>query len=224
MLEIFKSWKKEKDQNQLKIDINQKIKILYMNGNIEDAHSIFNSEWKSYIDLSYDNGSILEFAGLIKEYKEKGKALKEIKFLIDFIEHNVKNDITNINLIQDKKEFLETKYHNSIHNILLTAINFNKKDIILYITKEQSLVEIDFTYSECALITNCFPKNNSQIKKEIFNYLIMECNLRRTPEIESVLKKLKKEEILEVFDKIELYSKISNNLNDEKLKTKKLKI
>ena len=116
------------------------------------------------------------------------------------------------------------KYYNAIHNILLKPINFNKKDILVYITKEQALVEIDFNYANCALITNCFPKNNNQTKKEIFNYFIMECNLKRNEEIEKALRKVKREDILEIFDKIELYSKISNKLNDDKPISKKLKI
>lgn len=214
-MQYFKNWLKEKDNNKLIKDINYKIKSLYMNNEIKEVHEIFNSQWNQYIDLSYDNGSILEFAGLLKEFKEPGKALKEIKFLIDYIEQS--KDSTTINTNKEK-------YYNAIHNILLTAINFNKKDILVYITKEQALVEIDFNYANCALITNCFPKNNNQTKKEIFNYFIMECNLKRNEEIEKALRKVKREDILEIFDKIELYSKISNKLNDDKPISKKLKI
>lgn len=205
----FVNWEKEKDIVKLKDEINHKIKNLYMNSNIIEAHEIFNSKWNYYIDLTYNNGSILEFAALMKEYNEKGKVIKELKFLEKYIEDS-KDD--------------KTKFYHAIHNILLTAIMYNKKDIIIYITKEQDLVKIDFNYAKCALISSCFTKNNSQIKKEIFNYFIMECNLTKTPEIEKMLKKEKKENILKIFEQIALYQKISDNLLGNKGKEKKLKI
>lgn len=205
----FARWEKEKNIVSLKNDINYKIKSLYMNSNIIEVHEIFNSKWSTHIDLTYENGSILEFAALMKEYNEKGKVINELKFLEKYIEDSK----------IDKNSF-----HNAIHNILLTAINYNKKDLIIHITKEQNLIKIDFNYCECALINNCFPKNNNQIKKDIFNYFIMECQLTKTPEIEKVLKKKKREDILKIFDKIALYQKISDNLSGDKIKDKKLKI
>ena len=96
-MQYFKNWLKEKDNNKLIKDINYKIKSLYMNNEIKEVHEIFNSQWNQYIDLSYDNGSILEFAGLLKEFKEPGKALKEIKFLIDYIEQSKDSTAINTN-------------------------------------------------------------------------------------------------------------------------------
>lgn len=209
MKEIFNRWSKEKDKNILKDMINNKIKNLYMNQQLKEVHEIFNSEWKNYIDLSYDKGSILEFAGLIKERNEKGRTVKELKFLEEWIKNSA----------IDKNEF-----HYAIHNILMTAVNYNRKDIIIYITKEQNIININFNYADCAIISNCFPKNNNQEKQEIFHYFMMECGLSKTPEIEKILKKHKKENILNIFDKIDLYKKISNNLIDNKPKQSKIKI
>ena len=72
-MNIYKTWNQEKDEIKLIQDINYKIKSLYMNGQVEEVHEIFSSQWNKYIDLSYNNGSILEYAALIKDYKNKNK-------------------------------------------------------------------------------------------------------------------------------------------------------
>lgn len=206
---IFNTWEKEKNQVELKEKINAHLRNLYMNKEITKAHEIFDSKWCSYIDLSYKEGSILEFCALLPDFKKTGFPIEELKFLIGKIEEkNLNRDL----------------FKNAIHNILLTAVSYNNIDMIVYITKEQKICDIDFSYADCAIINNCFPKNNNPTKKEILKYFIIEGNLKNTPEIEASLKKNKRTDILKTFEKIKFYQDLSKKLDGNKEKDKKLKI
>lgn len=206
---IFDTWEKEKNPIELKERVNAHLRFLYMNKEVSKAHEIFDSKWSSYIDLSYKEGSILEFCALLPDYKKTGYPIEELKFLIDKIETQKQN---------------KDLFKQAIHNILLNAVSYNNINMIVYITKEQKISDIDFTYADCAIITNCFPKNNNPTKKEIIKYFIMECNLRNTVEIEAKLKKGKRTDILKVFEKINFYQYLSQKLSDNKSKDKKMKI
>lgn len=204
----FEKWKKE-NPNEIKEKVNTHLKFLYLNKEVTKVHEIFNSEWSSYIDLSYEDGIILEFCGLLPDYKKTGYPIEELKFLVNQIEKQG----------QDKNLFKK-----AIHNILLSAVFYNNIKMINYITKEQKISEIDFSYGDGEIINNCFPKNNNPIKKEIMNYFILECNLKKTPEIESVLKKNKKKKILKVFEKISFYQELNEKLPKNENKVIKNKI
>lgn len=205
---FFKTLDKEKDKEEIKQKINEKIRHLYMNKDVESVHKIFNSKWESEIDLNYKEGSFLEFAGLLYSNKESNP-IKELKFLIEKIENR------NI----DKNLFKQC-----IHNILLTAINFNNLNLIKYIIKEQKLVEIDFSYNNYSIVTNCLPKNNSLVKKDILNYFIIEGELRLNDELEKVLKKFKKKDIIDDLKKIEFYNQLSSKITNSTTTVKRKKI
>jgi hypothetical protein len=209
MQNMFDIWEKEKNSTELKEKINYQLKHLYMNSEPEKAKQIFNSKWSSYIDLSYKEGSILEFCAIMREKNNSGKTIKELKFLISKIEEERLNP---------------DLFKKAIHNILLTAVFYNNMKMIVYITKEQKLCNIDFTYAECAILNNCFPKNNSSAKKDIVKYFIMECGLRITPKIEKILEKKKRTDILTIFEKISFYQLLSQKIPESKSKDKKLKI
>lgn len=209
---IMDKWKKEEDKEVKNMSdiINNTIKRLYISNQINMVHSIFKSKWIKYIDIAYDNGSILEFAGLIKDKKE---SINEIIHIIKYIENK-----------EDDKKQNNKKYYKAIHNILMEAVNGNKKELIDYITKEQSLIKIDFRYENYAIIKNCIKQNNNPKKEEILYYFITECELKKTIEIEKILKRNKKEDMLELFDKIELYNELRKNLINNKENKKRIKI
>jgi len=204
---FFNILEKEKDKEERAKQINEKIKNLYMNKDVDSVHKIFNSKWKNEIDLSYKSGSFLEFAGLLYPGKEN-KNIKELKFLIEKIEEeNLKSDL----------------FFNAIHNILLSAINFNNINLIKYVIKEQKIVNIDFSYNNYCIVTSCLPKNNSVIKKDILNYFIIEGELRLNNDLEKVLRKNKRQDVIDELKKIEFYNQLNSKISSSNI-TKRNKI
>lgn len=204
---FFNILEKEKDKEERAKQINEKIKNLYMNKDVDNVHKIFNSKWKNEIDLSYKSGSFLEFAGLLYPGKEN-KNIKELKFLIEKIEEeNLKSDL----------------FFNAIHNILLSAINFNNINLIKYVIKEQKIVNIDFSYNNYCIVTSCLPKNNSVIKKDILNYFIIEGELRLNNDLEKVLRKNKRQDVIDELKKIEFYNQLNSKISSSNI-TKRNKI
>lgn len=206
---IFKKWEKENSKEELMNQVSEKVRQLYMNNQISEVHKILNSKWEQYIDLEFKEGSILEFCALTKDYHKTGKPIEELKILVNLVEkQNLSKDI----------------FKKVIHNILLTAVSYNNIKMIVYLTKEQKVCEIDFSYENCAILNNCFSKNNNMTKKDILNYFIIECNLRKTPEIEIILKEKKRKDIIEVLDKVDNYQKMSHKfpIKDDKIKRNKI--
>lgn len=209
MEHIFRQWEKENSKEELINQVSEKVRLLYMNSQLSEIEQIFNSKFEQYIDLEFKEGSIVEFCALMKDYKKTGQPIEELKKLVSLIEQQSLNkDI----------------FKKPIHNILLTAVSFNNINMIVYITKEQKICEVDFSYAECAIINNCFPKNNNSTKKDILNYFIIECDLRKTPEIEKILKEKKRKDIIEVLDKVDTYQKMNQKYPDKDNKVKRSKI
>lgn len=205
---FFNILEQEKDKEERKNKINEKIRHLYMNKDVDSVHKIFNSKWESEIDLSYKEGVFLEFAGLLYPGKENNN-IKEIKYLIEKIE---------------EKNIDKNLFKTAMHNILLNAINFNNMSLIKYVIKEQTLVDIDFSYHDYCIVTNCLPKNNSLIKKDILNYFIIEGELRLNSDLEKILKKVKKTDVIDNLKKIDFYNQLNTKIGDNNSVIKRNKI
>lgn len=209
MEHIFSQWEKENSKEELINKVSEKVRMLYMNNQVSEVKKILNSKFEQYVDLEFKQGSILEFCALMKDYKKTGQPIEELKVLTGLIEkQNLNKDI----------------FKKAMHNILLTAVSYNNINMIVYITKEQKICEIDFSYENCAILKNCFPKNNNALKKDILNYFIIECNLRKTPEIENILKENKRKDIIEVLDKVDTYQKMNRKYPEKDNKAKRQKI
>ena len=201
-----KIWSNIKDKEELKKDINQKVLSLYQNKDMNLIHYIFeSSSWSKYIDLSYKKSSLIEFASFLKEDTN----IEELKYLLNWAENNNKKNEIN---------------HDAMHNIVLSAVLYNKINTIRFICKEQDICKIDFSYANYGIITNCFPKKDSPIKKDILKFFIVECDLKKTTELEKMAKNKKRDEILVYFNKVDLYNKINNKIPNNIIKDKKIKI
>lgn len=176
--------------------LHEKLKFSYRNKDIKSAHTILESPWKNHIDLSIEKSSVFEFVCLLKDPN-----LIELQYFIKWAEAH--HQLKNINV-------------DAISNNLLVAIHYNNINLVKYLTQEIFLPKIDFSYSNYAIVKQCFPNNTSIIKENIFKYFITDCGLEKDKFIDGFLKKQKKDYIIGWFDKRDFYKSLENNISNTK--------
>lgn len=191
-LELLENSKKE----DIPLMLHEKLKFSYRNKDIKSAHTILDSSWKNYIDLSIEKSSVFEFVCLLKDPN-----LIELQYFIKWADNH--HQLKNIHV-------------EAISNNLLVAIHYNNINLVKYLTQESFFPKVDFSYANYAIIKQCFPNNTSIIKENIFKYFITDCSLEKDKFIENFLRKQKKDYIIDWFNKRELFKSLENTIDNTK--------